>query len=75
MTKKLTLKTKSKELSKALNETCKVLNKACEIITAMENKDKKIYNCDCGKKNKYRVEDFFAKVVSLKNKYNLWGRK
>ena len=40
----------------------------------MENKDKKIYNCECGRKNKYRIEHFFSKVVCLKNKYNLWGR-
>ena len=67
-------KKKSKELSKTLNETRKVLNVACEIITVMENKDQKIYNCECGRKNKYRIEHFFSKVVSLKNKYNLWGR-
>ena len=74
-------KDKSRKLTKRLNEerrklneTRKVLNVACEIITVMENKDKKIYNCECGRKNKYRIEHFFSKVVSLKNKYNLWGR-
>ena len=67
-------KKKSRKLTKTLNETRKVLNIACEIITVMENKDKKIYNCECGRKNKYRIEHFFSKVVSLKNKYNLWGR-
>jgi len=81
MTKKLILIEQSKELSKtlkktrkALNETRKVLNKGCEIITAMENKNNRVYSCDCGRKNKYRIEDFFSKVVSLKDKYNLWGR-
>ena len=65
-------KTKSKELAKALNETQKVLNVSCEIITAMENRNEKLYSCDCGRKNKYRIEHFFSKVVSLKDKYNLW---
>ena len=81
MTKKLILIEQSKELSKtlkktrkALNETRKVLKNGCEIITAMENKDERVYSCDCGKNNKYRIEDFFSKVVSLKDKYNLWGR-
>ena len=67
-------KKKSRKLTKTLNETRKVLNVACEIITVMENKDQRIYNCECGRKNKYRIEHFFSKVVSLKNKYNLWGR-
>ena len=67
-------KKKSKELSKTLNETRKVLNVGCEIITVIENRNEKFYSCDCGRKNKYRIEGFFSKVVSLKDKYNLWGR-
>ena len=60
-------KIKSKETLKSLKKTTKILDSACEIITRFENKKPEIYLCDCNKKNKQAVNDFFKKVVSMRN--------
>ena len=59
-----------KNLEKQRTETRNLLSKAQEIITRFENRNKQIYSCDCGRKNKSAVSMFFKAVVSLNNKYN-----
>ena len=57
---------KIQRLSCELKATKSVLHKACEIITRFENRKPEIYICDCREKNQNAVNDFFDKVVYLK---------
>ena len=46
-----------------------LLCKAREIITRFEDKDNKLYVCDCNSKNKYAIDAFFESVVEFKKLY------
>lgn len=46
-----------------------LLCKAREIITRFEDKDNKLYVCDCNSKNKYAIDAFFESVVKFKKLY------
>jgi len=51
------------------NDVTSLLCKAREIITRFENKDNRLYVCDCNSKNKYAIDAFFESVVEFKKLY------